>query len=286
MVKRPGVSVDEPRMKLFSKLFLSLAALTAAFSPTARAEDPASTAAKKLFAEKQDAVVWISVVIKVSFSTEGSKDGSVNLPDREQKMEALGTFIETNGLLVTALSSIDPSREISGREFRGMKLEASTSLKEVRIIMPDGTEIPGEVLLRDVDLDLAFLRPKSGAKEARGVTFKAIDLKNSSKAGVADEVIALARTDEVLNRVGSVSVGQVTAVTRKPREFVRATSAQSGCPAFAVDGRAYGIGAVRFVRGKGSQTVVIPAPDVLELAAQALAAKPLPEDKSKPAAVD
>ena len=260
-------------------LSAALVLLTCALPLQSRAEDAAAVAARKLFAEKQDAVVWITAVIKISYSAEGSKDGPMNIPDREQKMEGLGTFIEPGGLLVTAMSSIDPSREISGREFRGMKLEASTTLKEVRIIMPDGTEIPGEVLLRDVDLDLAFIRPKPGAKEAEGVTFKAIDLKNSHKAGVAEEAIALARMDEVLNRVASVSVGQVTAVTRKPREFVRATSAQPGCPVFSVDGRLMGIGAVRFVRSKGSSVVLIPAPDVLELAEQAKAAKPSGEKK-------
>lgn len=263
-------------------LFAALALMSCVLSSQLRAEDAAAVAAKKIFTEKQDAVVWISAVIKISYSTEGSKDGPMNIPDREQKMEGLGTFIEPGGLLVTAMSSIDPSREISGREFRGMKLEASTTLKEVRIIMPDGTEIPGEVLLRDVDLDLAFIRPKPGAKEAEGVTFKAIDLKNNHKAGVAEEAIALARMDEVLNRVASVSVGQVTAVTRKPREFVRATSAQPGCPVFSVDGKLMGIGAVRFVRSKGSSVVLIPAPDVLELVEQAKAAKPPGEKKTEP----
>ena len=269
-------------MKSISKWLTAWVALAGIFTLDVRADDPAAAAAKKLFAEKQDAVVWVSVVIKISYSTEGSKDGPMNIPDREQKMEGLGTFIESNGLLVVAMSSIDPSREISGREFRGMKLEASTALKEVRIIMPDGTEIPAEVMLRDVDLDLAFIRPKPGAKEAQGVSFKAIDLKNSHKAGVAEEAIALGRMDEVLNRVASVSVGQVTAVTRKPREFVRATSAQPGCPVFAVDGKLMGIGAVRFVRSKGSSVVLIPAPDVLELAEQAKAAKPVVEKSGEP----
>ena len=269
-------------MKPAFNLVAALVAMVCIPTLHVRAEDPAAAAAKRLFAEKQDAVVWISAVIKISYSAEGSKDGPMNIPDREQKMEALGTIIEPGGLLVTAMSGIDPSREISGREFRGMKLEASTTLKEVRIIMPDGTEIPAEVLLRDVDLDLAFLRPKPGAKEAEGITFKSVDLKNHHKAGVAEEAIALARMDEVLNRVASVSVGQVTAVTRKPREFVRATSAQPGCPVFAVDGKLMGIGAVRFVRSKGSSVVLIPAPDVLELADQAKAAKAPVEKKPGP----
>ena len=43
-----------------------------------------------------------------------------------------------------------------------------------------------------------------------------------------------------------------------------------------------GIGAVRFVRSKGSSVVLIPAPDVLELAEQAKAAKPVVEKSGEP----
>jgi hypothetical protein len=46
--------------------------------------------------------------------------------------------------------------------------------------MADGTEIPADVLMRDSDLDLAFLRVKAGSKESKGVEFKAVDLKSAA----------------------------------------------------------------------------------------------------------
>ncbi len=255
-------------------------------SPARAAEDPLITQAKKVFAEQQDSVVWISVVAKISLQAEGGKE-AVNIPDREQKNETLGTFIDATGLVVTALSTIDPSRDYNGREVRTrdgvVKIEANVVLKEVRVTMPDGTEIPADVVMRDVDLDLAFLRIKSGAKEAKGVAFKPVDLKNAASVNVADDVVTISRMDEVLNRAASVSRGQITSVTKKPREFLRATGATLGCPTFTPDGKLVGLAVNRTVRGKSSQTVLIPAADVLEIAEQARAAKPAPEAEPKKA---
>jgi S1-C subfamily serine protease len=252
--------------------------------PTHAAEESISAQAKKVFTERQDAVIWISVVAKISFQAEGVKE-AVNIPDREQKSEALGTFIDSTGMVVTSLGSIDPSREFSGREVRTrdgvVKIEANAIFKEVRVIMPDGTEIPADIVMRDIDLDLAFLRIKSGAKEAKGVEFKPVDLKNAAVVGVSDDAITISRNDEVLNRVASVARGQITSVTKKPREFLRATGANLGCPTFAPDGKLIGIAVTRTVRGKSSQTVIIPAADVLEIADQARAAKPVAEEKPK-----
>lgn len=250
-----------------------------------RAEDPAAPAARKIFAAHQDSVVWVSAVIKVSITAEGGKEG-VNIPDREQKVEAQATFIDSKGMLVTALSSIDPTKQISGQEVRTAtgttKIEASATMKEVKIIMPDGTEIPGEVVLRDADLDLAFLRPKAGSKEAEGVTFKPIDLKSPGTSGPTDEVIIVGRLNEILNRVPTVIIGQVMAVTKKPRAFLVVNGSIPGCPTFAESGKVLGIAAQRFVKGKGAAMVIVPTADVQEIAEQARNAKP--EKTEKPAA--
>ena len=271
-------------MKMFPALALALTFLTGP-APVTHAEDPAAPAARKLFAAQQDSVVWISAVIKVSISAEGGKEG-VNIPDREQKVETLGTFIDAKGLLVTALSSIDPSRDLNGREVRSasgmVKIEASVTMKEVKIVMPDSTEIPGEVVLRDADLDLAFIRPKAGSKELEGAIFKPIDLKNAGTSTLADEVIIIGRMNEVLNRVPSLTIGQVMAVTKKPRAFLVISGAIQGCPTFAENGKVLGIAAQRLVKNKGASIVIIPAADVLEIAEQAKTAKPEAPAKSEP----
>ena len=244
------------------------------FGGGTEAKDAVVAAAKRIYAEQQDAVVGISAVAKISLTAEGSKDAPVNIPDREQKMESIGTIIDPAGLVVTALSTLDPSKEVSGREVRygggTIRLEASADLKEVRIILADGTEIPGEVIMKDADLDLCFLQLKMSSKEAKGVVLKALDLRRGDyKAFVSDDVISLGRMDEVLNRQATVSRGQILAVTLKPRQFIRISGASMGGPSFTPDGRVVGIAVNRSYRGRNSVQVVIPAFDVLEIADQA-----------------
>jgi hypothetical protein len=235
--------------------------------------EPGAAAARKIFTEKQECVVWVSAVAKVSFSAEGGKDLPINLPEQENKVEALGTIVGPGGLVVAALNQIDPARNISGREYRVggnmVKIEATASLKEVKVTMADGTEIPAEIVMKDTDLDLAFIRIKTGSKEAKGVEFKPLDLKASGPGQVADELVTLARLDEVLNRVATATRGQIVALTKKPREFYRAVGATQGCPTFLLDGRLLGITVTRTVKNKSSQSVILPAADVLEIAEQA-----------------
>lgn len=242
------------------------------------AQDPLSANAKKIFTDRQDSVVWVSAVAKLSFSAEGGKDLPFNPPDQENKVEALATIIDPSGLLVTALSQVDPARNLSGREFRMgnsmVKIEAVANLKDFKAVMADGTEIPAEIVMKDADLDLAFIRVKTASKEARGVTFPALDLKDSAPGSVMDEVVTLGRMDEVLNRAATVSRGQINTVTKKPREFLRAAGVTVGCPTFLQNGKLLGIGVTRSVKNKNPAIVVIPAADVLEIAEQARTAKP------------
>ena len=262
-------------------------AVTLAASTFAGVPDPGGEVSRKLFADHSDSVLWISVVAKISYTSEGATDSPMNLPESENKFEAYGTVVSTNGLLVTALSGIDPSRAISGREITTrsgkVRLDASVIIKEVQIIMPDGVEVPAEVVMKDVDLDLAFIRAKADSKQFKAAKFIPIDLKDSAKAVMAEETITLMRADEVLNRQPSVVRGQVTVLVSKPREFVRATSAAPGTPTFNTDGKFLGIGTVRFVQSRQPTAVLLPAADVQEFAelAKTATAKPDPKAQEK-----
>lgn len=255
-------------------LFLAASTTPGALSG---AEASPTAATKKVFAAMQDSVVGVAAVIKVTFNAESIGDMAVNIPEREQKMETAGTLIDAAGMVVTALSTLDPSRELTGREIRTpkgpVKLEASATLKEVKVTMPDGTEIPAEIIMKDADLDLAFIQIKTESKEAKGVAFRAVNLQQSAKVGVGDEVISLGRMDEVLNRQASAYRGSVIALTHKPREFLRISGASAGCPTFSLEGQIVGIAANRSLKGKNPVTVLVPAADVLEIADQAKAAR-------------
>jgi S1-C subfamily serine protease len=270
------------RQLLTSSLALGLA-LSTLYSAAAQ-ESASSAAAKKLFAAYQDSVIWVSVVSKISISGAGGG----NTQNREEKLEALATVITADGLLVSSLSLVDPTSLISGREIRTagggrMKVDASADIQEVNIIMADGTEVPAEVVMKDADLDLVFIRAKADSKEAKNVAFKAVDLKNSGKVGIADDVITLTRAGEILNRQPGVMQGQVMTLVKKPREFVRVDSAAPGTPTFTLDGKLVGIGVTRHGNRGNPISVLLPSADVVEIAEQAKTAKPLPKESSKPA---
>ena len=272
------------KIKLVKAVASAAMILTLCSNGFAAVPDAGGDVSRKLFDAQKDSVLWVSVVAKISYTSEGATDSPLNLPEQESKFEAYATVISSDGMLVTALSSIDPSRAISGREITTrsgsrVKIDASVNIKEVHIILPDGVEVPADVVFKDTDLDLAFIRARAESKEYKSAKFVAIDLKNSAKSVMAEESITLMRADDVLNRQPSLVRGQVTVLVSKPREFVRVTSAAPGTPTFNTDSKLLGIGTVRFVQGKQPTVVLIPSADVQELAEQAKAAKVKPAEK-------
>jgi len=268
-----------------SKLATLVVCCSACFPLFAAPVDPSIVAARRILDARQDSVLWISGVAKISFSTDDSSENPINLPDQERKMETLGTVISTNGMLVTSLSGIDPAREVSGREVSiggsRVRLEASSVIKDVKIIMTDGVEVPAEVVMKDVDLDLAFLQARSDAKEFKEAVFKAVDLKDSAKVQIADEVVSITRAAELLSREPSVYNGQVNVLVKKPREFIRASSGGLGTPTFNLDGKLVGIGVMRRNQENRSTVVLLPAADVEEIAEQARSAAAKSEKPEK-----
>lgn len=262
-----------------------LGALTFSLMP-AISQDVSPERARQLSEEKGDSVLWLSAVMKMSMTASGGGDSPMNVPDQERKIEALATVIDPSGLIVTAMSNVDPSREVEGREFNTakgpMRFDVVVTLKEVKVVLQDGTEIPAEQVMKDSDLDLAFFRIKTDSKEAKDVKFKALDLKQSGTVKLSDAAITLSRTEDTLNRVPVVTRGQVTSITEKPRRFVRVTGANAGCPTFDAQGKLVGLGVNRFMRNKASVLVVLPAGDVDEIAQQAAKAKAIPEPEEKP----
>src|SRR5262249_28341319 len=150
---------------------------------------------------------------------------------RENKQDITGTVIDPSGLTVLALSATDPSelykRMYSGSS--GFKIEIEVS--DLKILMDDGTEIPAEIVLRDKDLDLAFIRPK--AKPTRPMA--AVDLGKAAPAQMLDELITLNRLGRAAGRAHAASVERITAVVQKPRTFYipdsNQTSTALGSPA-------------------------------------------------------
>ena len=71
-------------------------------------------------------------------------------------------MVDPSGLTVLALSACDPTemyQRMMSEEASKFKLDIEVT--DLKILLDDGTEIPSEIVLRDKDMDLAFIRPKT-----------------------------------------------------------------------------------------------------------------------------
>jgi hypothetical protein len=250
----------------------------------ARAETTADVG-RRLLKTHADAVVSVKMVVGISLSFGGRDQ------ENESKMEAVGTVLDPSGLTVISLSTIDPSAMIRG-QMRGRAptdFKVDSRVKDAKIVLADGTELPAEIVLRDKDLDMAFLRPTE--KPAKPLA--AVNLEKAGQPQVLDEAISLNRLGKIANRVVAVSIERIDALVERPRPFYILSPGGSsgvGSPVFGVDGLPWGIVLMRsspteveanptsmFSGSTGSYgflPVVVPAADVLDVAKQALEAKP------------
>ena len=255
----------------------------------ARADELAEKG-RAIFKQHQRAVVTVQVVMKAKMSFGGVGDQS-----NESKQDLTGTVIDPSGLTVLALSATDPTSMLSGLlgdQDDDMKFKFDAELTDVKILLEDGTELPAEVVLRDKDLDLAFIRPKT--KPAQPMP--AVDLTHAGPADVLDQVITLNRLGRAAGRAYAASVERISAVVQKPRLFYvpesTMTTTTLGSPAFLPDGKILGICVIRMVgtdgggmgpfnlQPQGLTGIILPAAEVLKVAQQAPAAK---GDAAKPA---
>jgi S1-C subfamily serine protease len=241
------------------------------FVPLANAADgPLREKALALSASNKESVLFLSAVVEIEV-TAGDKPAK----KEERKLEMLGTVIGKDGLIVVALSTLDVASAIDGRMINSpqgqIKLSAKGTTKEVKILMPDGTETAAKVAFKDTDLDLAFIRPEKPEE----VKLTAVDTGNSAKMSLMEDVIVLGRLGKDLGRESVVMTAEVISLMTKPRTFGKIGAQALGMPVFNKEGKFLGIGINRFgpkADAEGAPTpsnVILPAEDLMESAAQA-----------------
>lgn len=227
----------------------------------------------------QDSIVNVRVSLKVRMSVGGREVQSM-----DDTVEAVATVIDASGLTVMSLSSLDPGAMMnrlfaaSGTGDQKMSIESEPS--DVRIRLADGKELPASIVLRDQDLDLAFIRPTT--RPAAPLT--AINLADAATPSVLEDLVVLGRLGRVGGWTPSAILYSVAAIMEKPRTFfVLNGPAGTGMPAFQTSGKIVGILTIRQIdpgrmsmfgmmggtEGAGVIAVVLPAADVLEIARQA-----------------
>lgn len=233
---------------------------------------PIKEKALALSASNKESVVQLSATVEIEVTA-----GDMPAKKEEKKLEVIGTVLNKDGLIVVPLSTLDVAAAVDGRTVNTqqgpLKLSAKSNTKEVKIIMADGTEAPAKVVFKDADLDLAFVRPE----KAEGLTFVPVDTANNAPLGMLDDVIILGRLGKDLNREPLVMTTEIVAMVTKPRTFARIGAPCLGLPVFNSDGKFVGIGINRFAPksedmdggSTGATSVVLPAADLIESAAQA-----------------
>jgi S1-C subfamily serine protease len=238
---------------------------------------------RAIFEKYQKTVVTVQIVIKSKFSGRSN----------ETRQEVSGTVIDASGLVVMSLTATDPSQMLESMLANNPDFKLETELSDIKFLLEDGTEVPAEVVLRDKDLDLVFAR----AKGKLPAPLPYLDLANSGKAQVLDELISLNRLGNAGGRAYAANAERISAIVQRPRMFYIPESSFStttlGSPAFTMDGKVLGIFVMRNVRSRvggmmgispdAVAGIIVPAESVLKAAKQAPEAAPAKPAEDKPA---
>jgi hypothetical protein len=233
--------------------------LTAASIPAYAQTSEDRAAARDLLTKKGDAVILVLATLKTRMSINGRENA------RDSPVQANATVLDGSGLAVMALSVLEPSEAmIRGMAAPGQQLDLKTETAELRMRLADGREVGARIVLRDADLDLAFLRPL----EPLGAPIAAVDAA-MGKPQVMDLVIALTahRRAHGLPRARHVRLraddrGQAAAVSHHVDRPARRAGVRRGRPVRRRHGP-------RRRHPDQSAAGVLPADDIREIAKQA-----------------
>jgi hypothetical protein len=253
-----------------------------ALSGSASAQDE-RTAAREVVKRWQDAIVNVRVVLKMRMSMAGREMQSM-----EEPVDAVGTVIDPDGLTVLSLSALNPAAMMN-KIIGGMgggggqdRLDIGGEPTDLKIRTADGREVTAKIVLRDEDLDLAFIRP--AAKPEKPLV--AVNLSDPARPALLDSVVILSRLGRVGGWTSAASLQTVGAIIEKPRTFYVIENGMAGgmgTPAFTPSGKVVGVLTMRSVQSGrigmmsmmggpqqlGLLPVILPAADVLEIAKQA-----------------
>jgi len=248
--------------------------------------------ARAVFEAKHSAVVTVMLTVKTTASFGGMGQ------DEESRSEVIGTVIRPDGLTIVSLSETDPMSLLGNMmpsEFADM-FSGSSEVVAASIIVDRNREVPAEIVLRDRDLDLAFIRPI----EAPESPFAYVDLSASVSSDVLDEVVVIGRLGRIGNRAHTVTLGAITSMVERPRRFYVAGPGNGqdalGSPVFNLAGEVVGVQVLRTLPGVSQDSglglgalmgamdnvlvIVLPGSDIEESASQA----PTIGDDEEPAA--
>ena len=254
-------------MKRMSSLALATALFAtapAALLPVAAATDAA--AGQALAKRFVDAIIGIELVVTIKV-----KMGDREQPPQERRLEVDGTVISAGGLTVTSLASVDPQVQFDAmRAAQGGRVPelVGVDFKEVKLRTADGKEVPARFVLKDADLDLAFIAPETPEPDRQ---YAHVKLAESTEGTLLGTYYIVARAPKALQRVPLIRASEVMGIVEKPRRLYLLTNQGLGAPMLDASGRVLGISLQHFANGRPTGIVVLPASDIADMAKQATA---------------
>jgi S1-C subfamily serine protease len=259
----------------------TVAAIAIATTTVTLAAQDTRSAGREIVKKWQNAIVNVRVVLKMRVSVGGREMQSM-----DESVETVGTVIDSSGLTVLSLGALNPGAMMNRLMGSGgssqERMEFGSEPTDVKLRLPDGKELPAKIVLRDEDLDLAFLRPTSKPDKP----LVAINLSDEGRPSILDPVVILSRLGRVGGWTPAASLQTIGAIIERPRTFYVIETGGAGgmgTPAFTPAGKVVGLLTMRSVQagkpgmfsmvggteGLGLLPVILPAADVREIALQA-----------------
>ncbi|MGH9312656.1 MAG: trypsin-like peptidase domain-containing protein [Vicinamibacterales bacterium] len=272
------MNADQRRSFFLLLVFGLSAGLSAAQSPDERA------AARDIIKKWQYTVVNVRIVLKTRMAMGGRE-----MQATEETVDAVATVIEPDGLAVMSLSTLNPAgmmSRIMGQAGGGEdKFQMTSEPTDLKIRLSDGREIPAKIVLRDEDLDLAFIRPTAKPD----TPFTSLALSDEGRPQPLDPVVTISRLGRVGGWVPAASLQSIQAIIERPRRMYVISASDGlgggiGTPVFLLNGKLAGLLVLRSMSGNrpgmfsmmggseglGLLPVILPAADVREVAKQAV----------------
>lgn len=230
-------------MKLINTLLVALTLCAVAPVAPLAAQDGLREKGREIIEKNADALISVQVVSEAKFSYGGQQT------ERESKNQINGVVMSPEGLVLVPLSELDPT-SLSERINHGQEAEFTITIKSIQYILADGTEVPAKLVLRDNELDLAFLKPEAPVEKPMAALDFSVEPKEPA---LLEPVVALARAGRVAGRTPLGMTGELQGIVTKPQAYYipssELVSSGSGVPIFNAEGQLIGVVLIRVLSG-------------------------------------
>src|SRR6185295_14158663 len=179
-----------------------------------------STDFGKLLERTAPALVTVQLVLQVK--TTGSM-GQLIGDSQGFETETVCTVIDAQGLILCSNTQTTGYMGIMQRVMghMGAQSDLAVTPTQIRVLVAGETKpFTAKLLVRDTDLDLAWLQIENGGDRS----FAFVDFAQNASPGAGDLIFAIRRLDKFFDRAPSLLEARVSSITQKPRALIIPTA--------------------------------------------------------------